>query len=271
MSEPAEYFLETPGGRFRVLEWPGSEPPVLWLHGLTAVAESWAPTIRRLRPARHSFALDQRGHGRSTPEVPDPRAIALARDAVAVTNTLGLDRPHLVGHSMGARVAIVAAARFPATFRSAAIVDIGPEAWRQNWVDTVTALERMGDRLPPGEVERIVSRRSFEPEVAAAFRARFATQPDGSHHALGSREAMKEIVRTQRSRSYWREWERISIPLLLVRGGATNEVRTHIATRMRDRNPRARYVELPGCEHNIPLLDPAGLAATLSAFWQSIE
>jgi pimeloyl-ACP methyl ester carboxylesterase len=271
MSEPREHHLELPEGRFRALEWEGGGPGVLLLHGLTAVAESWLPTVSRFRGRRRIVALEQRGHGRSPQDVPDPSAAALARDAVAAARALGMERPHLAGHSMGARVAMVAAAKHPKAFRSVAIVDIGPEAWRQNWVDTVAALDRMKETLAPGEVEAILARRNFEPEMAAAFVARFERMADGSSRPLGSREAMKAIVRAQRSRGYWREWAAIQMPAQLVRGGDSDEVRPRIAAKMREQNPAVRYVELAGIGHNVPLLAPAALAETLEAFWDTLD
>jgi pimeloyl-ACP methyl ester carboxylesterase len=271
MSEPRERYLDLTGGRFRALEWEGEGPGVLLLHGLTAVAESWLPTVLRFAAPRRVVALEQRGHGRSTHEVPDPSAAGLARDTIDASGALGLEHPHLAGHSMGARVAIVAAARYPDAFRSVAIVDIGPEAWRQNWVDTVAALDRMKETLAPGELDAIVARRNFEPEMAAAFVARFERLQDGGAKPLGSREAMKAIVRAQRSRGYWPEWESIQLPALFVRGGDSDEVRPQIAKRMRERNPDVRYVELPGVGHNVPLLDPAALARALEAFWLELE
>ena len=81
---------------------------------------------------------------------------------------------------------------------------------------------------------------------------------------------MKTIVRTQRSRNYWREWESVAMPLLLVRGGDSDELRPRVAGEMRRRNPAAEYLELAGVGHNMPLLDPAGLAAALSAFWNGV-
>jgi pimeloyl-ACP methyl ester carboxylesterase len=254
---------------FRALEWQGREPAVLFLHGLTGVAEAWLPVIARMAGGVRYIAIDQRGHGQSTMSVPPASARALARDAVAAADAFGMERPHLVGHSMGARVAMVAAAEWPDRFRSVAVVDIGPEAWKSNWVETVAALERMDETLEPGRLDAIVERRGYRAEEAA-FRARFEALPGGGHRPRGSREAMKIIVRTQRSRNYWREWESITIPLLLVRGGDSDELRPRVAGEMRRRNPGAEYVELSGVGHNIPLLDPDGLAAALSAFWKGV-
>ena len=66
MSDATVKWIDLAGGRFRLLEWPGRGPGVLFLHGLTGVAEVWEPTVERLGQDRpRSFAFDQRGHGHS--------------------------------------------------------------------------------------------------------------------------------------------------------------------------------------------------------------
>jgi pimeloyl-ACP methyl ester carboxylesterase len=279
MSRAIERWLDLPAGRFRLFEWPGGEPAVVFLHGLTGVADVWGPTVARLpgpRPA--AFAFDQRGHGHS----PKPTAGYTVRDYVgdllAASAALGLERPHLVGHSMGGRVALVAAARHPARFRSVAIVDIGPEAWRENWVSTHEGLDRLPERYP--DVESAIGNAARGPESADPAHAssgelrevalaRLQVADDGTAAWLADRGALKRAVQLHRSRDYWRDWERIAIPALLVRGGRSRELRPRIAEEMRRRNPHVRYEEIADVGHTIPLLAPGRLAEVLSGFWRS--
>lgn len=86
--------------------------PVLLVHGITESAASWDPLIDPLRTSRRVVAMDLRGHGRSaTAERYDLEA--MAGDVAAVAMTLGLDRPHLVGHSLGGAVVSAAGAVLP--------------------------------------------------------------------------------------------------------------------------------------------------------------
>jgi pimeloyl-ACP methyl ester carboxylesterase len=111
VTEPAIGWLALPAGRFRALEWPVTEPPVLFLHGLIGIAEVWQPTIARFaKPHPRCIAIDQRGHGHSPKPAADYSAGRYARDLTDALDALGLDRVHLVGHSMGARVAMVGVA-----------------------------------------------------------------------------------------------------------------------------------------------------------------
>lgn len=285
MSEPKARWLELPAGRFRALEWPGHEPTAIFLHGLTGVAEVWAPTITRLGGDRpRSIAIDQRSHGQSAkPTGPTgPYDIgAFVADLMAVLDVAHLERPHLIGHSMGARVAMVAAARFPERFRSVAIVDIGPEAWRANWLDSEAAFDRMPREFATLEEalgragrarggESLDAALASDDELRGIAEARFERSPSGKIRWRADIEALKRTVRSHRSRNYWREWRSLSLPALLVRGGTSNEVRLAIADQMRRENPRVRYLELEGVGHNIPLIAPGRLAQALTEFWNSV-
>ncbi len=268
---PIERRLTLPAGDFRLLEWPGEGPPAVFLHGLSGSADVWGGTVAGL-PGCHAFAIDQRGHGSSPQPATGYHAIEYAADAHALSDALALDRPHLIGHSMGGRVALVAAARWPGLFRSVAIVDIGPEAWKQNWVDTVAAF----DRMPPGFASRAeaiayASRgRILTPEAIERFLGRLAEQADRSYRWKANFDALKQTVTLQRGRGYWREWERITDPLLLIRGGTSDELRPAVAAAMRERNPLARYEEFADTGHNIPLIAPGLLAESLRAHWVAV-
>ncbi|MBI5947562.1 MAG: alpha/beta hydrolase [Chloroflexi bacterium] len=283
MSSPAVRWLDLPAGRFRCLAWAGGKPGAIFLHGLTGVAEVWGPTVEALGDGRpECLALDQRGHGHSAKPRTGYAVGDFVGDLLAAMDALGLEQPHLVGHSMGARVAMVAAARYPERFRSVAIVDIGPEEWKANHVQTVAAFERMPVSWPDVETAIGGSGRtrdggSLDAEVAARpaaevlrgiATARLRTLPDGSVTWLADREALKQTVVTQRSRNYWREWERLRIPALYVRGGASTEVRPAVAARMQARNPAVDWVEFAGAGHNVPLIAPGLLAETLSRHWR---
>ena len=284
--------MQLPAGRFRALEWQAAnlgtaEPTVLLLHGLTGMADVWSATVAALGDARpRIIALDQRGHGDS----PAPtRGYAIADfvgDTVGALEALGSEghgaRPladarrsgsvHLVGHSMGARVAMVTASRHPELVRSVAIVDIGPERWTANWRDTVSGIDRMPASFTEEEAIAFFTRnRPTPPDRLAAYLARL--KPDG-HGGLtwrGSPDAFKQTVISHRSRDFWRDWERLRVLTLLVRGGASTELRPHTAAEMRRRNPRMTYRELDGIGHNIPLLAPTVLADLLGEFWREHE
>ena len=105
--------LKTRFGRVSSLEAGAGEPLVL-LHGLGGTKISFLPTIAALAPERRMIAIDLPGFGDSDKPFPAPYDAAFfARWAIATLDALELDRAHILGHSMGGRVALEVGMRAP--------------------------------------------------------------------------------------------------------------------------------------------------------------
>ncbi|WP_020576259.1 alpha/beta fold hydrolase [Actinopolymorpha alba] len=86
----------------------GVGPAVILTHGLGMAQGSWDRLAPLLAPHWRVITYDQRGHGRSSTS-DDLTLDALVGDLVAVMEARGVQRPTLIGHSMGAVVAVAAA------------------------------------------------------------------------------------------------------------------------------------------------------------------
>lgn len=94
-----------------VVRGPEGGPPVLLLHGLSDSFHSF-DTVAPLMTRHRTYAVTQRGHGRSS--AGDAYALeAFAEDAAAFIARMGHERAYVVGHSMGACVALLLASRYP--------------------------------------------------------------------------------------------------------------------------------------------------------------
>ena len=272
MIGPTTSFIETGPLRFRTLTWGQGSETVLFLHGLSGVAEVWGPTVDHLPATRRYVAIDQRGHGQSAAPAAGYTASDMVSDAASVIEQLG-ERVHLAGHSMGARIALVLAARLPHLLRSVAIIDIGPEASKANIENTVRGIGTRPERFESRDaaLEFAFRKRQPTPADEVVFLARLSPHSDGSFTWRASREALAACVTEQRSRSYWREWRHIQGPALYVHGGTSNEVPFRIAEKMRRENPAVRFERFEGVGHNIPLLAPKLLAESLLRHWTTPE
>lgn len=118
------------GGSMRVGIWepappaPGSAATVLAVHGITANHRSW-PLLARALPDVRVVAPDLRGRGRSN-ALPGPYGLAAHADDLArALESVGAGPAVVVGHSMGAFVALVTADRYPALVSAVVLVDGG--------------------------------------------------------------------------------------------------------------------------------------------------
>ncbi len=90
----------------------GARAPVVMVHGAGASSVVWMDLVKRLAPARRVIAPDLPGHGQS--DAWHETSIDLYRDAVGtMCAKLGVTKVVLVGHSMGAAVALACAAAWP--------------------------------------------------------------------------------------------------------------------------------------------------------------
>ncbi|MDQ6834763.1 MAG: alpha/beta fold hydrolase [Actinomycetota bacterium] len=105
--------VQTTEGRISLAE-AGAGPPVLLLHGLGATKVSFLPTVAALAGPYRTIAVDLPGFGDSVKPLRAPYDAAyFARTMVALLDALRLEQAHLVGNSMGGRVALEIGLRYP--------------------------------------------------------------------------------------------------------------------------------------------------------------
>src|SRR5207248_8010315 len=106
--------LEAAGLRLRYLELgEGDSVSVLLVHGFGADLNTWMFTQPALADGRRVVALDLPGHGGSAKEVGPGDAEQLTEAVSGAADALGLERVHLVGHSMGGAIAVLLALQRP--------------------------------------------------------------------------------------------------------------------------------------------------------------
>lgn len=114
--------------------------PVVILHGLLGSADNWHPLAKRFGEQHRVFALDLRNHGRSSHH-PDASLAAMADDVLAFLVARQLAPAALLGHSLGARIAMLAATRSPATVSSLIVVDMALRAYPPRHLPILAAMQ----------------------------------------------------------------------------------------------------------------------------------
>jgi pimeloyl-ACP methyl ester carboxylesterase len=91
----------------------GTRRPLILLHGGLGSGEMFGPILPALAEQHHVIAVDLQGHGR-TADIDRPIDIRLmADDIAALIDHLGLDKPDVVGYSLGGGVAFFTAVKYP--------------------------------------------------------------------------------------------------------------------------------------------------------------
>jgi len=114
-------------------ESTGSGPPLVVLHGLFGSSGNWRGIARELAATHSVHCVDLRNHGAS-PWADSMGYIEMADDVLQLIITLRLDRPAVMGHSMGGKAAMALALRQPEAVSRLVVVDIAPVPY----ADTLT-------------------------------------------------------------------------------------------------------------------------------------
>jgi len=234
----------------------GSGRPLVILHGLFGSAQNWrtmaqklaAPNLTAERPV---FTLDLRNHGRS-PWADAMDYPAMAADVAAWITAHGLERPVLLGHSMGGKTAMTLALREPERLGGLIVVDIAPVAYRHDHHGYVQALRAL-------DLNTLERRAEADPALAPAI-------PDAA-----TRQFLLQNLVSHEGRLVWRlnlaaiaqamdaltgfppELEDLSWhgPTLFIAGDRSDYLEPAAWDEIEPRFPAARLTLIPGAGHRV--------------------
>ena len=129
--EAAPLDIEAGGRRLRVLDIGQRDgAPIVFVHGFGGDLNAWMFNQPALADRRRVISLDLPGHGGSVEEVGAGNAETLAGAVSDALAALGIERFHLVGHSMGGAIAMLLAGQMPGRVASLSLLapaGLGPE------------------------------------------------------------------------------------------------------------------------------------------------
>jgi pimeloyl-ACP methyl ester carboxylesterase len=265
--------VATRSARLSIVE-AGTGPAVLAVHGLGATKGSFLPTVVALADRFRVIAVDLPGFGDSDKPIGavyDARFFAAT--VVNLLDALKLKRVHLIGNSLGGRIALEIALREPS--RVGCLALLAPSlAWRREraWVPLVrltrpefglvqlaprTLVERIVHRIIPGADEGWIAagvdeflRAYLTPAGRAAFYAAarqiYLDEPHGAE-------------------GFWTRLKTLQADALFVWGRRDKLVPIAFARHVTEALPRARHLELD-CGHVPQIERPEQTHAAISAF-----
>ena len=233
----------------------GEKPPLMLLHGFSDHGLCWLPVVRDLEADWDIILPDARGHGKSE-RVQVDGTYDHPADIAALIGALGLVKPVVGGHSMGAATASTLEARFPGLVKALVLED---PPWREWAPPPVPENDKVAQKTPPPNpwwdwlsklpgtpVEEIIARGKAEnpnwPEIEWQPWAESKLQLDTNiFKAQGARLAWLEVVKA------------IQVPTLLLTGDPSKGaiVSPEIAGEVAALSAAIRVVNIPGVGHSI--------------------
>ena len=148
-----EKWAEVSDLKVRYLDWSGTGPTILALHGLASSANWYERVASILNGGYRVIAPDQRGHGQTTQAAAGYDWQTLTSDLIALMDHLDIEETAVLGHSWGGHVASNLAARFPHRVTKLVMIDGGfqdghllPDATWETFKERFSPRNVSGDR-----------------------------------------------------------------------------------------------------------------------------
>jgi pimeloyl-ACP methyl ester carboxylesterase len=165
------------GVNLRYLDTGEGDPALVFIHGWSCNQSMWGDQIEAFAPTHRIIAVDLRGHGESDKPDQDYAIGGFADDMAWLIREIGLDRPVIIGHSMGGVTTLNLLRKHPDIARAAVFVDAGimpfPAEVRPLLDQTIEALKTPAYReVASNAVKQFL----FRPESPAELRDRVAEE-----------------------------------------------------------------------------------------------
>lgn len=273
MTEPIMKTVAGHGVKIQLVQWGDEGKPILCIHGITANCRCWDVMASNLSPDHRVIAMDLRGRGRS--ESPDSGYSIEhhCKDILAILNDLGLEKAVLMGHSLGAFIALAFGAQHPDRVDRIILVDGGGKLSEIQMVKVFAgikpSLDRLGRIFPSFEeylnlMKTAPFLKEWTPALETYYQYEIEAVDGGVRSSLNPahiQEERENLGKMDVSQFY----EKISCPMLILRAtdGMVAEddllLPRDVVDTMVQKIPHARYVDIPGTNHYSIVFDQNGI------------
>ena len=253
--------VKTNGITLAAKVWPGDGGTAVAIHGLTANHACWYPVADVIAPARRLVAYDLRGRGDSD-KPPTGYSLAVhGEDLLGLLDHYGVERAVLLGHSLGAGVAVRFAAHHPERVERLVLLDGGFDPRAEIFDSIAPAVNRLG--LEFASLAAFLDTMRGLPMFAGRWNADLeryftndvAASPTGGVRSKAARHAIEEEVANLGRTRLWMWHHRVQARTLIFRA-PEGLLRTDDCLMTADEAdalaraiPRARLVTVPGTNH----------------------
>ena len=258
----------------------GSGTPVVFVHEYAGDYRSWEPQVRHLCRQHRCITYSQRGYPPSdVPSDPTRYSQDIARDdVIAVMDALGIDKAHVVGHSMGAYTALHVGIRYPRRCLSVTAAGCGwgsvadpavRESMRKLAVETAAMFTEKGMAEAAVLYADTPTRHPQKYKDPRGF-AEFARML-GEHSAQG--HALTMAALQAKRPTLWdmeADLKRFSVPLLVIVGDE-DEPCLDASLFLKRTAPTAALAVIPRSGHTITSEEPAAVNAALADLFAAAE
>ncbi len=259
---------------YRIHGDPSSLPPIVLLHGVLGFSANWGKIWPHFSSKRQVLVFDQRGHGRSPKPPTGYSPGEYSKDLLNLLNEIGWQKVHLVGHSMGGRVAIHFAHDYSERLVSLVLEDSGAEARpdRIQWIKGL--LNGVPTPFPNREAAKHFFDKKYagEPMLGGFLHANLVADTSGQMDWRFYKPGMIETIETGRANAAMEIYCNLKTPTLLIRGENSVEFTKDEADRMiRCRKYPTVFETIRAAGHWVHADQPQEFCLAVEKFIKQIE
>lgn len=270
MPKPIMIKAKGDGLKIQLAVWEGKGKQILCIHGLTANSRFWDCLASALSPHHRVIAMDLRGRGLSDKPPTGYSIEHHCKDVLALMNDQDLERPVLMGHSLGAFISLVFAAQYPQRVDRLILVDGGGKLTKTQMAKVFAgikpSLDRLGKTFP--SFEYYISQMKQAPYLQpwnSYMETYFHYEVEKVKSGLRSRVHSKHIEEEAKnlgkvdSRQFYKKVTSPTLILRATKGMLADDdllLPEDVAERMVRQIPKATRVDLEGTNHYSILFQP---------------
>lgn len=270
LSGPMMIKAKGDGIQIQLAVWEGKGKPILCIHGLTANCRFWDCLASALSPRHRVIAMDLRGRGLSDKPPTGYSIERHCKDILTLMDDQGLERPVLMGHSLGAFISLVFAAKHPQKASRLILVDGGGKLSETQMAKVFTgikpSLDRLGQVFPSFEaylmnMKQALYLQPWNSYMETYFRYEVEEVEGGVRSRVHPKHIEEEAINLKKEDST-QFYSKVTCPTLILRAtkGMLAEddlvLPEDVAERMVKEFPHAELLELEGVNHYTILFQP---------------
>jgi esterase len=245
----------------------GGGPPLLILHGLLGQARNWASQAKLFGRHYRTLTVDLRNHGRS-PWATGMTYEDMAADVAALAESVG-PPVRIVGHSMGGKVAMAAALKYPDLIEKAVVVDISPIRHEDSpfygYLEAMLALD-LTAITRRGQADRLLADAIPNDAERAFLLLNLAAETGkGLHWKPNLQELYDRLIDILDWPEHLFDYQSPD-PILFIAGGNSPYIQEGHKPAIARLFPNAEYVTIPNAGHWVHAEQPQALYQTVVDF-----
>ncbi|MBC8211873.1 MAG: alpha/beta fold hydrolase [Gammaproteobacteria bacterium] len=245
----------------------GEGYPLIVIHGLFGSSRNWQALSKLFARSFRVITVDLRNHGDSF-HAPEMGYALMAGDVLDLMDYLAIDSAHILGHSMGGKLAMQLAQMAPERVNKLVVADIAPVTYGHSYHDIIAPVRAM-------DLSLISSRKQADSELEQGIPDQRIRQfimqnlsiQDGKASWKLNWEAIQNNIDTVIGYVNIAHWS-IHNPTLFIRGGASGYVTAQGWALIQQHFLQAELITLDKAGHWLHAEQPAAFAEQVVRFLQ---